>query len=105
MTVPVLDLTAQYRSISEEIDTAIQSMVESSRFILGLNVKTLEQEIAQYCGCGYAVGLASGTDALRLAMDALEIGPGDQVITTPFSFIATANSVRYCGATPVFVDI
>jgi len=103
--IPILDLRAQYHSIEREIDTAVGGVLEAGSFILGPNVKALEQEIARYCGCGYGIGMASGTDALRLAMDALEIGPGDEVITTPFTFVATANTVSRAGATPVFVDI
>lgn len=105
MAVPVLDLQAQYRTIRQEINTAIQQVLDSGHFILGPNVKALEQEIAQVCGCEYGIGVASGTDALRLAMDALQIGPGDEVITTPFTFIATANTISRAGARPVFVDI
>jgi dTDP-4-amino-4,6-dideoxygalactose transaminase len=103
--IPVLDLKAQYHGIRGEIDTAVLAVLESGHFVLGPNVKALEQEVAQTCGCTYGVGVASGTDALRLAMDALEIGPGDEVITTPFTFIATANTISRAGATPVFVDI
>jgi len=105
MTIPVLDLQAQYQAIGQEIDAAIQDVLDSGHFILGPNVKALEQEVAQFCGCAYGMGLASGTDALRLTLDALEIGPGDEVITTPFTFIATANTISRAGATPVFVDI
>jgi dTDP-4-amino-4,6-dideoxygalactose transaminase len=103
--ISVLDLRAQYQGIRAEIDEAVLDVLESGHFILGPNVKALEQEVAQYCGCTYGVGMASGTDALRLAMDALEIGPGDEVITTPFTFIATANTISRAGAIPVFVDI
>ncbi len=103
--IPILDLRAQYHSIKQEIDAAVGGVLEEGHFILGPNVKALEQEIARTCGCGYGIGMASGTDALRLAMDALQIGPGDEVITTPFTFVATANTVSRAGATPVFVDI
>ena len=105
MAIPVLDLRAQYRSIREEMDAAVQDVLESGVFILGPNVKALEGEVAQLCGCEFGVGVASGTDSLRLAMDALEIGPGDEVITTPFTFIASANTISRAGARPVFVDI
>jgi dTDP-4-amino-4,6-dideoxygalactose transaminase len=105
MSIPVLDLQAQYQSIRAEMDAAVLGILESGHFVLGPNVKALEQEVAQVCGCEYGVGVASGTDALRLAMDILEIGPGDEVITTPFTFIATANTISRAGATPVFVDI
>lgn len=103
--IPILDLKAQYQAIQDEIGAAIRGVLEGGQFILGPNVKALEQEVARLCGCGHGVGVASGTDALRLAMDALDIGPGDEVITTPFTFIATANTISRAGATPVFVDI
>lgn len=103
--IPVLDLKKQYQGIREEMDTAVQGVLESGHFVLGPNVKALEKEVAEYCGCGYGVGMASGTDALRLAIDALEIGSGDEVITSPFTFIATGNTISRAGALPVFVDI
>jgi dTDP-4-amino-4,6-dideoxygalactose transaminase len=103
--IPVLDLKAQYQNIRSEMDAAVLGVLESGQFVLGPNLKTLEQEVAALCACEYGIGMASGTDALRLAMDALEIGPGDEVITTPFTFIATGNTISRAGATPVFVDI
>jgi dTDP-4-amino-4,6-dideoxygalactose transaminase len=103
--IPILDLKAQYESIKDEINTAIAEVLESTQFILGPVVRDLEQRVAAYCGCKYGVGVASGTDALRLTLTALGIGPGDEVITTPFTFIATANTISHCGARPVFVDI
>jgi dTDP-4-amino-4,6-dideoxygalactose transaminase len=103
--IPILDLKAQYESIREDMDAAIMGVVHSGHFILGPNVKALEKEVAEFLDCDFGVGLASGTDALRLAVDALEIGPGDEVITTPFTFIASANTISRAGATPVFVDI
>jgi len=103
--IPILDLKAQYAAIEQEIDKAIKEVLLSTQFILGPTVQDLEQRMAAYCGCRYAVGVASGTDALRLTLTALGIGPGDEVITTPFTFIATANTISHCGATPVFVDI
>ncbi|HFD38798.1 MAG TPA: DegT/DnrJ/EryC1/StrS family aminotransferase [Anaerolineae bacterium] len=105
MKIPVLDLQLQYQSIREEIDAAVLEVLASGNYILGPNVQALEQEIARLCGCRYGIGLASGTDALRLALDALGIGPGDEVITTAFTFIATANTISRAGAKPVFVDI
>ncbi len=105
MKVPLADLKAQYLSIKDEIDDAIQKTVESTQFILGPEVKALEQDIATYLGAKRGIGVASGTDALHLALLACGVGPGDEVITTPFTFIATAETVSRCGATPVFVDI
>ncbi len=103
--IPMLDLRAQYASIREEIRDAIDQVLESQHFILGPNVKALEEEIARYCGTRFAVGLASGTDALILALRACGVGPGDEVIVPTFSYIATGDSVSLLGATPVFVDI
>jgi dTDP-4-amino-4,6-dideoxygalactose transaminase len=105
MDIPILDLKAQYMAHREEIDNAILGVVESGQFILGAHVKALETEIADYVGCRHAVGVASGTDALQLALAALGIGSGDEVITTPFTFIATASTISHAGAVPVFVDI
>ena len=103
--IPILNLKAQYGSIKDEVNAAIAEVLESTQFILGPAVRELEQKVAAYCGCKYGVGVASGTDALRLTLTALNIGPGDEVITTPFTFIATANTISHCGARPVFVDI
>ncbi len=105
MNIPLVDLKAQYLSIKDEIDQAISKVINSSRFILGAEVKAFEEEIASYLGVKYAVGVASGTDALQLALIACGIKPGDEVITTPFTFIATAEAITQGGATPVFVDI
>ncbi|MGB9905852.1 MAG: DegT/DnrJ/EryC1/StrS family aminotransferase, partial [Candidatus Saccharicenans sp.] len=103
--IPILELKAQYASIEKEIDEAIKRVLRSGQFILGPEVEALEKEVASLCGCKYGIGVASGTDALRLTLEALEIGPGDEVITTPFTFIATASCILHCGAKPVFVDI
>lgn len=92
-------------SIEQEIDAAIKEVLLGTEFILGPAVQDLEQRVAAYCECKYGVGVASGTDALRLALMALGIGPGDEVVTTPFSFVASANVISHCGAKPVFVDI
>jgi len=105
MNIPLVDLKAQYASIKEEIDGAIQRVLQNGQFILGSEVKAFEEEIAAYCGTKYAVGVASGTDALHLALLACGIKAGDEVITPPFTFIATAESIAKCGAKPVFVDI
>ena len=105
MKIPILDLTVQYKTIKQEIDAAIKRVVDSQHFILGPEVVAFEGEVAAYCGTKYAVGVASGTDALILSLKALGIGPGDEVITTPFTFFATAESVSIVGAKPVFVDI
>ncbi|MCJ7743498.1 MAG: DegT/DnrJ/EryC1/StrS family aminotransferase [Dehalococcoidales bacterium] len=99
------DLKAQYASIKGEIDAAIQRVVESGRFILGPEVEAFEGEMAAYCGTKFAVGVASGTDASILSLIACGVKPGDEVITTPFTFIATAEAITRCGALPVFVDI
>jgi dTDP-4-amino-4,6-dideoxygalactose transaminase len=105
MKIPLSDLKAQYLSLKKEIDGAIQQTLDSTQFILGPEVKALEKEIAAYVGTKFAIGVASGTDALVIALMANGIGPGDEVITTPFTFIATSETVSRCGATPVFVDI
>lgn len=101
----MVDLKVQYNSLKREIDEAIQRVIEGGQFILGPEVKAFEEEMANYLGARYAVGVASGTDALQLALLAGGIKPGDEVITTPFTFIATAESIAKCGAIPVFVDI
>lgn len=103
--IPLVDLQAQYHSIKDEIDGAVAEVIESGHFILGPNVKALEEEIASCCGARYAIGVASGTDALHLSLLALGIGRGDEVVTTPFTFVATAEAISQTGATPVFVDI
>lgn len=105
MNTPLVDLKAQYEQIKDEINEAIQGVVHSGQFILGPEVEAFESEIAAYCGIKYAVGVASGTDALQLALLACGIKPGDEVITTPFTFIATAEAITQCGAIPIFVDI
>jgi dTDP-4-amino-4,6-dideoxygalactose transaminase len=103
--IPYLDLKAQYHSIKTEIDRAIADVLESSQFVLGKEVAAFEEEFASYSGGGQAIGVNSGTSALHLALLATGIGPGDEVITTPFTFVATVAAIRYAGAVPVFVDI
>jgi dTDP-4-amino-4,6-dideoxygalactose transaminase len=105
MKIPVLDLKPQYQSIKAEIDEAIARILTSTKFILGPEVTDLETEIAQYLGAKYAIGVNSGTDALIISLRALGIGKGDEVITTSFSFYATAESISITGAKPIFVDI
>lgn len=105
MSVPFVDLKAQYQSIKQEINVAISRGVLSGTYILGPEVGSFEEEMASYCSVAHAVGVASGTDALRLSLLACGIGPGDEVITTPFTFVATAEVINHCGAKPVFVDI
>jgi dTDP-4-amino-4,6-dideoxygalactose transaminase len=105
MNVTMTDLKAQYESIKDEIDSAIKEVINESGFILGEQVNLLEEEIARYLGVKFAVGVASGTDALVLSLVALGIGKGDEVITTPFTFIATAEAISRVGAKPVFCDI
>jgi len=100
-----LDLTAQYKSIKKEIDKAVKRVLDSSVFIGGKEVEEFEKEVARFCGVKYAIGVNSGTDALFLSLKALDINSGDEVITTPFTFIATAGIIANCGARPVFVDI
>src|SRR2546427_6221776 len=105
MRVPLLDLSEQYRAMSEEIRAATDEVLASQRFILGPKLAEFEKAIADYCHVPHAVGVSSGTDALLAVLMALEIGLGDAVITTAYSFFATGGCISRVGATPVFIDI
>jgi len=105
MRVPLLDLTEQNQLLRPEIEAALGRVLDTNAFILGGEVKALEDELAVYCGTKYAIGCASGSDALLLALLALDVKAGDEVITTPYSFFATVSAITRLGATPVFVDI
>jgi dTDP-4-amino-4,6-dideoxygalactose transaminase len=105
MKVPLLDLTEQNKALRPEIEAALGRVLDTNAFILGGEVKALEEELAAYCGTRHAIGCASGSDALLLALMAVGVGPGHEVITTPYSFFATVSSVTRLGARPVFIDI
>jgi len=103
--IPFVDLKAQYRSIKPEVTAAIAGVLESCEFTLGSEVAAFEKEFAAYCHAGHGVGVNSGTSALHLALLAAGVGPGDEVITVPFTFLATVSAIDYTGARPVFVDV
>ena len=105
MKIPMVDLKVQFANYRQEIESGVLSVLESTQFILGPNVQAFEKETAAYFNVGHAIGVASGTDALHLALRAAGIQAGDEVITSPFTFIATAEAISYLGAKPVFVDI
>jgi dTDP-4-amino-4,6-dideoxygalactose transaminase len=104
-TVPFLDLKAQYQSIRDEILPAVSAVLESGQYVLGEAVADFERKFAEYCGCAYGVAVNSGTSALHLALLAAGVGPGDEVITPSFTFVATTAAIGYCGARPILVDI
>ena len=103
--IPFLDLKAQYQSIKDEVDRAVLGVLESAAFVLGPEVAKFEEAFARYHSASHAVATSTGTSALHLSLLAAGIGPGDEVITVPFTFVATVAAIRYTGATPVFVDI
>lgn len=103
--IPMVDLTAQHADVAEEIEAGLKTVLSRGHFVFGPQTEALEKEVAAYLGTSHAVGCASGTDALHLALRALGVGPGDEVITSPFTFFATAEAICYVGAKPVFVDI
>ena len=105
MRIPLVDLKAQYNSIKDEVDSAIQRVVDSTNFIMGDEVESFERGFAEFCGVKHAIGISSGTDAIHLALLACGVQPGDEVITTAFTFTATAEAIIMAGAKPVFVDI
>ncbi len=105
MNIPMVDLKQQYLEIKEEIESGMLAALEATQFILGPNVKSFEKEAAEYLGVKHCLGVNSGTDALHLALIAAGIGEGDEVITTPFTFIATAEAISYVRAKPIFVDV
>src|SRR6187397_833378 len=103
--IPFLDLKAQYQSLKNEIDAAVLGVLASGQYILGEEVARFEQEFADYCNVRHAIAVNTGTSALHLSLLAAGVGSGDEVITVPFTFVATAAAIEYARATPVFVDI
>src|SRR3954451_21440731 len=105
MRVPLLDLSGQYAVLAEPIKAAIDEVLATQHFILGPKVEAFEREVARYCGSPHAIGVSSGTDALLAVFMAMELGPGDAVLTSDYSFFATGSCVARVGATPIFIDI
>ena len=104
-TVPLVDLKAEYAAIKEEIDAAIQAVITQTAFIRGPFARRFEEEWASYCGASHAIGCANGTAAIELVLEALGVGPGDEVVTTPTTFIATVEAIVHAGAVPVLADV
>src|SRR5688500_11205124 len=104
MNIQMVDTKNQYLKIKKEVDSAIQAVIDSTQFIQGPAVKEFESNVQKYLGCKYAIGCASGTDALQIAMMAMDIKPGDEILTTPFTFVATTETIAILGARPVYVD-
>ena len=103
--IPLLDLKAQYATIAAELESAAVAVLRSGSYVLGPAVEAFERNFAAFCGVSEAVGVSSGTAALHLALEAAGVGPGDEVITTPLTFVATVAAIAYCGARPVLVDV
>ena len=103
--IPFVDLRRQYLEVKADVNAAIDRVLESGQFVLGPEVEAFESEFAAYCAAGHGIAMNSGTSALHLALMAAGVGPGDEVITVPFTFVATAAAIGYTGAKPVFVDI
>src|SRR6056297_772090 len=103
--IPMCDLSQQYAELQSQLETALLNSAAACNYIMGPNVRAFEEEVARYVKCKYAVAVGNGTDALHIALRAAGVGPGDEVITTPFTFIATCEAIHLVGATPVFVDI
>ncbi|PCJ17069.1 MAG: aminotransferase DegT [Candidatus Cloacimonadota bacterium] len=105
MKINFINLQAQYQSYKEDIDREIHAVLDSSQYIMGPNITSLEEDLSNFVGCKHSIGCSSGTDALILALMAIDIKPGDEVITTPFTFIATAEAIAFLGGVPIFVDV
>ncbi|MFC2174156.1 DegT/DnrJ/EryC1/StrS family aminotransferase, partial [Acidobacteriota bacterium] len=105
MKVPIIDLRAQYQAIETDVTGAVQDVIERQDFIRGKEVDLFEKEAAEFLGASHAIGVGSGTDALAMALESIGVGPGDAVVTTPFTYFATIEAILQTGAEPIFVDI